>query len=70
MPEEKEMDEEVSGVSTDGGKTDISLLKAGIYSWARTARTNLVLLSESPDPERETALFWHIPKVSYYLHFP
>lgn len=34
--------------------------EAGIYSWAET---NLVPLSESPDPVREQALFWHIPKV-------
>ena len=66
LPEEKEMEEEVSGMSTDGGKTGIYSLKGGIFSWAKT---NLAPLSESPDTTRETALFWHIPKVSFSLHF-
>ena len=32
-----------------------------VYPWAKSS---LVPLSELPDPEREAALFWHIPKVS------
>ena len=34
----------------------------GIYSWAHSS---LMPLSRGPDVEKETALFWHIPKVSY-----
>jgi hypothetical protein len=36
-----------------------SLRAVGIYPWAEH---NLVPLTEMPDPDNETPLFWHIPK--------
>ena len=37
-------------------------MDVSIYPWAQS---NLRALSRAPDHERETVLFWHIPKVSY-----
>ena len=70
--------DEKGDISTGGGKLPcIYSWKAGIYSWAETklvpmvegvmyawAYKGLVPLSVLPESEQETAVYWHIPKVS------
>ena len=54
----KLMQAEQHRIEEEGGNTST---EDGIYSWAETS---LVPISAEPNIEKETAIFWHIPKVS------
>ena len=55
------MQEEQQRMEEEGNK----YTEDGIYSWAETS---LAPLNIAPDIEKETALFWHIPKVRWVHH--